>query len=435
MADTQAIWQKQQYATTWKGVGLYHITLTIPDRQPLLGTLQIPNDDPMQAIVSPTIFGHAVLDCQRSIAEHYPQIQVLHYCLMPDHLHAVWYVREVMPVGIATAVRGFWQGVKKVGRAYTYLSTISQAPSPSTLSSLSPNTIRDKFLTSSTSTLSSLSPNAIRDKFLTPSPSTLSSLSPNAIRDKFLTPSPSTLSSLSPNIIRDKSFVDGLSAQLSNSIYSTLSPVFSEMPHIQPMGKRRQLPATIRYMDMNPQRLATKRLKPGYLRVQRGIEIAGRMYDAVGNIALLHATEYMPVHVRRTMVEAAAHGDTHTLRDYMNSCVLAARRGTVMVSPFISPKEREVQKVLLEEKHPFIYLTDDPIGEYYKPYDALFDACAEGRILILHPSTDDYKPVEEKRPDGSHRIRRSACVALNGLAEEICQLSSINAGNPVGGNT
>ena len=395
MADTQAIWQKQQYATTWKGVGLYHITLTIPDRQPLLGTLQIPNDDPMQAIVSPTIFGHAVLDCQRSIAEHYPQIQVLHYCLMPDHLHAVWYVREVMPVGIATAVRGFWQGVKKVGRAYTYLSTISQAPSPSTLSSLSPNTIRDKFLT----------------------------------------PSPSTLSSISPNIIRDKSFVDGLSAQLGNSIYSTLSPVFSEMPHIQPMGKRRQLPATIRYMDMNPQRLATKRLKPGYLRVQRGTEIAGRMYDAVGNIALLHATEYMPVHVRRTMVEAAAHGDTHTLRDYMNSCVLAARRGTVMVSPFISPKEREVQKVLLEEKHPFIYLTDDPIGEYYKPSDVLFDACAEGRILILHPSTDDYKPVEEKRPDGSHRIRRSACVALNGLAEEICQLSSINTGNPVGGNT
>ena len=368
MADTQAIWQKQQYATTWKGVGLYHITLTIPDRQPLLGTLQIPNDDPMLATVTPTIFGHAVLDCQRSIAEHYPQIQVLHYCLMPDHLHAVWYVREVMPVGIATAVRGFWQGVKKVGRAYTYLSTISQAPSPS------------------------------------------------------------TLSSLSPNIIRDKSFVDGLSAQLGNSIYSTLSPVFSEMPHIQPMGKRRQLPATIRYMDMNPQRLATKRLKPGYLRVQRGIEIAGRMYDAVGNIALLHATEYMPVHVRRIMVEAAAHEDTQPLRDYMNSCVLAARRGTVMVSPFISQQEQEVQKVLLQEKHPFIYLTDYPIGEYYKPYDALFDACAEGRILILHPSTDDYKPVEEKRPDGSHRIRRSACVALNGLAEEICQLSSINAG-------
>ena len=152
MVDTQEIWQKQQYATTWKGVGLYHITLTIPDRQPLLGTLQIPNDDPMLATVSPTIFGHAVLDCQRSIAEHYPQIQVLHYCLMPNHLHAVWYVRELMPVGIATAVRGFWQDVKKVGRAYSYLSTIS--PSTSRLSSFSPNSIRDKSFVESSSHLS-----------------------------------------------------------------------------------------------------------------------------------------------------------------------------------------------------------------------------------------------------------------------------------------
>ena len=32
-------WQWQEPGTTWKGAGLYHITLTIPDRQPLLGTL------------------------------------------------------------------------------------------------------------------------------------------------------------------------------------------------------------------------------------------------------------------------------------------------------------------------------------------------------------------------------------------------------------
>lgn len=377
MADGQAIWQKQQYATTWKGVGLYHITLTIPDRQSLLGTLQIPDNDPMQAIVSPTPFGYAVLECQRSISEHYPQIQVLHYCLMPDHLHAVWYVRETMPVGIATAVRGFWQGVKKIGRAYSYMTKYPDTIGAEGKKEGYPNTIREKERKDGTKMIQQVA--------------------------------------------------QEIYTILEDAEYSRLLPIFSEMPHIQPMGKRRQLPATIHYMDMNPQRLATKRLKPGYLRVQRGIEITGRTYDAVGNIALLHAANHMPVHVRRTMVEAAEHGDTQALRDYMNSCVLAARKGTVMVSPFISPKERDVQRVLLQEQRPFIYLTDDPIGEYYKPSDALFDACAEGRILILHPTTEDYKPAEEQRPDGSHRIRRSACVALNGLAEEICRLSSISA--------
>lgn len=87
MKEQHKTWQLQPIGTTWKGVGLYHITLTIPNRQPLLGTLQIPDKDIMLAFIKSTPLGQAVLDCQRAISEHYPQIQVLHYCLMPDHLH------------------------------------------------------------------------------------------------------------------------------------------------------------------------------------------------------------------------------------------------------------------------------------------------------------------------------------------------------------
>ena len=85
-----------------------------------------------------------------------------------------------------------------------------------------------------------------------------------------------------------------------------------------------------------------------------------------------------------------------------------------MVSPFISPKEKEVSSVLLAEKHPFILLSDNGFRDYYKPSDALFDAVAEGRVLILIPWEHD--------PDKRH-ISREDCVALNGMAEEICTLS------------
>ena len=183
------------------------------------------------------------------------------------------------------------------------------------------------------------------------------------------------------------------------------------------MGQRRQLPATIRYIDMNPQRLATKRLMPGYFRVQEDIEIAGRKYSGVGNIALLQAECFAPVHVRRTMVEEAVHGDDKRLRDYMNGCVLAARQGAVMVSPFISEKEKEVMVVLLAEEHPIIILADNGFRDYYKPSDGIFDAVAEGRVLILSPWEYDA----DKR-----HISRADCVALNGMAEEIASsLSSI----------
>ncbi len=39
----QEKWKWQEPGTTWKGVGLYHITLTIPDRRALLSSLLMRN--------------------------------------------------------------------------------------------------------------------------------------------------------------------------------------------------------------------------------------------------------------------------------------------------------------------------------------------------------------------------------------------------------
>ena len=168
----------------------------------------------------------------------------------------------------------------------------------------------------------------------------------------------------------------------------------------------------MQYVKMNPQRLATKRLKPGYFRVQEGIEIAGRMYAGVGNAVLLQAERMAAVHVRRIWAEdAQKHGDDTKLRDYMNGCVQAARNGTVMVSPFISPQEKMVQEVLLREELPFILLADNGFRDYYKPADALFEAVAAGRVLILSPWEYD---------EAKQHVSREECVAMNGMAEEIC---------------
>ena len=190
--------------------------------------------------------------------------------------------------------------------------------------------------------------------------------------------------------------------------------IFTERPFVRPMSRRGQLKTMIHYVQMNPQRLATKRLMPEYFRVQEGIEIAGRMYKGVGNVELLQAASFAPVHVRSVWVEdAERHGYDQPLRDYMNGCVLAARKGTVMVSPFISKQEKMVQEVLLKERHPFIYIADNGFRDYYKPTEALFDAVADGRALVLSPWEYD---AEKKH------VSRADCVAMNKMAEEICTL-------------
>lgn len=315
-------WHWQQFGTAWKGVGIYHITLIVSSREPLLGTLIIPNNDPDKAKVELTPLGEQIKSCVRSIPVHHPEIKIIGIRIMPDHVHFILHVTQEMPVSIKAAVRGFWQGAKIIGRERSL------------------------------------------------------PISPNGIRDNQQRP----------------------------------NPIFTEMPFIRPLSRSGQLDAMVQYVKMNPQRLATKRLKPGFFRVQNDVDINGTRYDTVGNIGILLSDYRETVHVSHTLVEAATCGDSAPLRDYMNGCVLSARKGAVMVSPFISPQEKDVLNVLLKEGHSVIYLANNGFGKYYKPSALLFDAVAAGRLLIVSP----WKYNPEKK-----HITREECVALNGLAAAI----------------
>jgi hypothetical protein len=332
-----------QTGKAWYGIGIYHVTLTVPSREPLLGKLVIPDNDPGQARVERTELGDRITEEALRINRYYSEIRVIQHCLMPDHLHVVYYVTAPMNKSIKSVIRGLWQGVKKIGRAY---SENKETPS-----------IPSEFNSEKT----------------------------------------------------DGEKIPASSADEANRYNA--DPIFTEIPFIRPMSRKGQLQTMIRYVQMNPQRLATKRLMPQYFRVQEGIQIAGRTYAAVGNADLLQRAKYMPVHIRRTMVEEAEHGDNRRLRDYMNNCVLAARQGAVMVSPFISPKEKEVMEVLLKEGLPFIYIADNGFRDYYKPQDSLFDAVARKQVLILSPWEYDAD---------KHHVTRADCVAMNQMAEEIC---------------
>ena len=332
-------WQWQQPDTVWKGAGLYHVTMVVPSRQPLFGELIIPDNDPMQAFVKRTNLGNAVVDRLLRIPEFYSEVQVLHFCLMPNHLHAILYVRRAMKKGISSVITGFWRAARTLGRAYSFA---------------------------------------------------LSSLADSSV---YYT---------NPALLR---------TQIGNDAFYALSPVFTDKPFLRPMSQYRQLPTAIRYLDMNPARLATKRLKPGFFCVQHNVEINGRAYDAVGNIGVLMEQFRKPVHVRSMWVkDAAEHGYDQPLKDYKAACLDAASKGTVMVSPFISRDEQEVLHALLHDNRYIIYLSDNGFGNYFKPSDLLFDAVAAGRLLILSPWTHN--------PD-KRTITRAECVALNQMAEEI----------------
>ena len=330
---TDDSWHWQEPETAWRGVGIYHITLTVPFRQPLLGDLIIPDNDPKQAHVERKDLGKEIVYIIGSIHDYRPEIRLLQYCLMPDHVHFILYVQRAMPYSIKSVVRGFWQAAKKVGREYNNILSIN------------------------------------------------------------------------PNDIRDN--------KQNRDNEQRLFPIFTDVPFIRPLSRHGQLDAMMQYVKLNPQRLATKRLKPEFFFVQDNVEINGRIYSAVGNARILTLAERAPVHVRHTMTEQARLGNPKPLTDYMDSCYKAARQGSVMVSPFISQYERDVLDLLIREKHPVIYLADNGFRDYYKPSARLFDAVDAGNMLILSPWSYD--------PSKKH-VSRTDCIALNSIAEEICRI-------------
>ena len=57
----KAQWQWQEPGKAWNGVGIYHLILVVPSREPLLGELKIPEDDPTQAYIERSELGKAVI--------------------------------------------------------------------------------------------------------------------------------------------------------------------------------------------------------------------------------------------------------------------------------------------------------------------------------------------------------------------------------------
>ena len=171
-----------------------------------------------------------------------------------------------------------------------------------------------------------------------------------------------------------------------------------------------QLNNMITYVCDNPRRLWLKKKRPEYFAVQRNVQWNGHSFSAVGNILLLDSS-LCAVHVRSHFTEVES-------RNYMNDCIIAARRGVVLIGAFISPKEKQVLEVAINEGLSVVHLLPYGFSEYYKPIGNLMEPCAQGKMLFLTEASVETRPRKS--------ITREECNRLNALAEELMQISMRN---------
>ena len=195
--------------------------------------------------------------------------------------------------------------------------------------------------------------------------------------------------------------------------YNDLLPVFSDAQPLKPLWEKGyhdrilrhagQLQNMINYVRDNPRRLMIKRRHSDCFAVLRNVKFGGHKFSTVGNLHLLDSP-LGAVHVRSSWTETER-------RNYMNSCIVSARQGVVLISPFISPWEKMVLEAALREDLPVIQIVPDSFSNYYKPPGGLFDACSQGKMLFMTEASLEMP--------SSKRITRKECVALNDLANEL----------------
>ena len=157
------------------------------------------------------------------------------------------------------------------------------------------------------------------------------------------------------------------------------------------------------YLEDNPRRLAVRRTHPEFFRVQFDITIGGQSYAAIGNRFLLDYPEKEQVQCSRSLTDGQ-------IKAVVERMLAKARRGVVLVSPAISKGEQAVMRAALDARLPIIFLTPWGFNEFSRPGHQYYEACAEGRFLILAP----WKHQNQRLP-----LTRDMCLKLNAMTEEV----------------
>ena len=314
---------------------IYLITMTVEGRHPLLGRLVGRSDAKPGTADAPHVelseLGKAVEYEWMAVRKYHPEVSVVAWQIMPDHLHGILFVHEQMPQHLGHIIKGFKASTNK-----HYRRLILGVDSAAT---------------------------------------------PSLQREK--------------GEKRDRSLDNRQHGMLWSLGYND---------HI--LSGKNELQRWIDYLHTNPLRLLMKREHPDLFRVRFGLNISGQTYAAIGNQFLLSAPQKLQVQCSRRLTDAE-------IQEKVELFLKEARRGAVLVSPAISKGEQTIMRAALDARLPLIFLTPWGFNAFSKPGHQYFDACAEGRLLILAP----WEHQNQRIP-----LTREMCLTLNEMAKSICEV-------------
>ena len=331
----------------YKGRSIYQITISLADRGKLrLGGLKWTEKG--EAVVDLTPLGERVKSCWQEISERHPGVSSIVLQIMPDHLHGVLFVTHEQKLHLGKIIAGF-----KTGCSHAWWELV-----------------------------------------------------PEVCREE-RAPAGSPLGSPlgSPNYNSAHKTAHG-AAPLPRSKGASGPSLFSPGYQDSVLIGKGQLKNMINYVLDNPRRALIKREHPDLFRVVNNLSIGGRTFAAIGNRWLLDKPMRMQVRCHNNTTES----NLKLIALQKAYFIKRGRMGAVVVSPCISPGEKEIARACLDASLPLIVVLENGFPPLYKPPGRYFEACANGSLLMLAPW-----PYHTEH----HTITRQQCMMLNEMATSI----------------
>ena len=337
--------------------------MAVEGRRPLLGTLRgsssVADGQEGAPCVVPTPLGQEVIRCWELIPQFHHEVRLLAFQLMPDHFHGILFVQEAMEEHLGQVISGFKAGCNKAYRKLMMVEAV-----PGVVEAVPQHTRK-----------------AVPQHTEKGGPSAYEAVPPLPL------PSEHRLKKddRSHGLLFERGYNDLISKSYD------------------------MLPRLTTYLHENPRRLAIRREHLDYFRVQFGVTVAGQTYAAIGNRFLLDRPDMERVQLSRSLTE-------DQIAKERDKFLAMAKTGTVLVSPAISTGEQVVMRTVMDARLPQIFITPWGFNKFSKPGHQYFDACADGRLLLLAP----WPHQNERIP-----LTRAMCLALNKMAEDIVKRSRV----------
>lgn len=397
--------------------GFFFVTLNVHERLPILGQVCASPMAEQAAAASPLVqvrlsaLGEAVLRCWEQIPDFHPGAEIIAAQVMPEHFHGLLHLHGGEGVHLGKIINGFM-----IGCTHAYWD-ILEIPWRSMVGRTDGQ--HDSQWTDSMHKESLRGPSLFEAGYNETTP-----ISPDEVATKvaYIRSNP------------ERRLLKGT----HRNLFKLSAPQQSANWHLSRVERGLEADVVMR-QDASRRQEALQQLLPRLLTLEPGLASTlgqqrrqgpqnGQLFpqppafgangipsppkEASEPQLALRYVGRREVLMHERILPLICHRADERLREQQVSAVLReARAGAVIASAFISPRERAIRDLLMQEGHPVIEVIDNGMSDFYKPRGKAFYYCAEGKLLQI--TCWNYRYQKEST------ITRPMCMVMNELVRLI----------------